>query len=1055
MRRKSDKLKEKDRESPEKKTVRRSSRRHSKRRKHSHSSSPEAEDSGADDSESQCRSRSLKPDEKQEDNTVSNELNETIKSGQKKTDPGKNTEKNLTGCEEDWKEDTAFWSEDNPQGLLPKETTEPIQKKLPTTEVMDTDEGSQSQQSLPETGRGVVLEPKTRRTKRIRRRSTASGCEDGEPAADRATCDEIAASSAVESEEQRGRTESESDNGTEVTVSKRDRVASDCAQGSNVSEAKGSEVKLNENSSEQGRRNSVDNRSEQEDPAEEKLSVGLNSEVVKKEKTIEEKIADMCNDSSCDKSETDCDNNSRKDISEGMTKEKVLELLGDDSSAVQSSLKLESDRETSDESTVQQDAIKDDSSASRASSETPSKESAVPRRRSSSDSADFQSNREEGGRDSSEGVKMELSDEKNALLKETVSSSDKQQPEADDSAKETDSVHEKNSQKTDKHVEKLHEAGNSSAKNESGSSDQPKTEEVKVKPKRIKLCRTSRDTNSYSAASKDTRSHSPDSHENQRPVKLNRKSRSPEPSQKSRRRESDSQEPRSPGQRYERIILRRSFSEKSVSRIEGDTGTVSRAKTDIATDCKDNKENEKLVSNKADAAEAAAGSISRKRRWGASKTSRANKKPVLSISSDSLKNLIPGAKPLSAGEVQLTEDDNCKDTKIEVEESWSAKVTEVKELMRPLAVMPDTSRPTTSAADDHNRFAVRKISIVSDDARTLQRSPSPPKNKVSDILFITNLVRPFTVHQLKELLARTGTIVEDGFWIDKIKSKCFVQYETEDQARETRHALHGIRWPVSNPKQLCVDFGRREDMEAAKAAGETDSVVRKTDPLQVERVPPVSLPVQGGNIPLVENWVASQQQRDKERDRERERERDRGRVKERGAAPPEQRTQKVPPAVREWDLGKIGQMSPERDSRSEERTKDRERKSRKDKPHRSRSTSPSDISARKSKKKEDDAPAKLLDDLFRKTKTAPCIYWLPLTAEQIVVKEEMRRKHMAEHERRMAEMRKAERERERERARAQQRPHRRSGGGAGDRDRDRERDRRSGRRRSASGSPKK
>ena len=73
------------------------------------------------------------------------------------------------------------------------------------------------------------------------------------------------------------------------------------------------------------------------------------------------------------------------------------------------------------------------------------------------------------------------------------------------------------------------------------------------------------------------------------------------------------------------------------------------------------------------------------------------------------------------------------------------------------------------------KTASRKISIVSDDARTLQNSPSPPRHKISDVLFISNLVRPFTVNQLKELLARTGTIVEGGFWIDKIKSKCYVQ----------------------------------------------------------------------------------------------------------------------------------------------------------------------------------------------------------------------------------------------------------------------------------------
>lgn len=35
-------------------------------------------------------------------------------------------------------------------------------------------------------------------------------------------------------------------------------------------------------------------------------------------------------------------------------------------------------------------------------------------------------------------------------------------------------------------------------------------------------------------------------------------------------------------------------------------------------------------------------------------------------------------------------------------------------------------------------------------------------------------VRPFTLGQLKELLNRTGAVVEDGFWIDKIKSHCYV-----------------------------------------------------------------------------------------------------------------------------------------------------------------------------------------------------------------------------------------------------------------------------------------
>lgn len=35
------------------------------------------------------------------------------------------------------------------------------------------------------------------------------------------------------------------------------------------------------------------------------------------------------------------------------------------------------------------------------------------------------------------------------------------------------------------------------------------------------------------------------------------------------------------------------------------------------------------------------------------------------------------------------------------------------------------------------------------------------------------------------------------------------------EAVETRHALHGIRWPSSNPKCLNVDFGTESLMEKA------------------------------------------------------------------------------------------------------------------------------------------------------------------------------------------------------------------------------------------------
>ena len=55
-----------------------------------------------------------------------------------------------------------------------------------------------------------------------------------------------------------------------------------------------------------------------------------------------------------------------------------------------------------------------------------------------------------------------------------------------------------------------------------------------------------------------------------------------------------------------------------------------------------------------------------------------------------------------------------------------------------------------------------------------ERSPSPAKNEPSRILNVRNLVRPFTLRQLREFLSKAGTVVEEGFWIDRIKSRCYV-----------------------------------------------------------------------------------------------------------------------------------------------------------------------------------------------------------------------------------------------------------------------------------------
>ena len=68
------------------------------------------------------------------------------------------------------------------------------------------------------------------------------------------------------------------------------------------------------------------------------------------------------------------------------------------------------------------------------------------------------------------------------------------------------------------------------------------------------------------------------------------------------------------------------------------------------------------------------------------------------------------------------------------------------------------------------------------------------------------------------MLKRTGTIQD--FWLNKIKSKCCVQFSSVAEASETRMALNGVTWPVDNKNPLHVIFTTHDNMERLKTSAE-------------------------------------------------------------------------------------------------------------------------------------------------------------------------------------------------------------------------------------------
>uniref|UniRef100_A0A8C9WS90 SAP domain-containing protein n=1 Tax=Scleropages formosus TaxID=113540 RepID=A0A8C9WS90_SCLFO len=392
-----------------------------------------------------------------------------------------------------------------------------------------------------------------------------------------------------------------------------------------------------------------------------------------------------------------------------------------------------------------------------------------------------------------------------------------------------------------------------------------------------------------------------------------------------------------------------------------------------------------------------AGPGSRKRRWGSS-TAVTAKKPSISITTDSLKSLIPDIKhtvsqeavvDLHADEGHLSVEDDAserderggedldpgltirrtvtqvvlaesqengqRDAKREEEAAQESKTLFLNVSFSYLLVVPSDMLVRRSISQQKSG-----VSVTIDDPVRSAKQPSPPRGNITNIIHICNLVRPFTLGQLKELLNRTGAMLEEGFWIDKIKSHCYVTYPSTEEAVATRTALHGVKWPQSNPKFLNVDFAQQDELDFHRGLLVPDQAREESG------APPPR--------PERDQWA--------EREREMER---------------RERTR----AEREWDRDKVrdfGKPSEERRSRSRDR--ERRRKERKE----------------KKEKGPEEPPAKLLDDLFCKTKAAPCIYWLPLTEEQAAQREMERAERMKEREKRRKELQEEEdRKREEER----------------------------------------
>ncbi|KAI3747476.1 hypothetical protein L6452_09934 [Arctium lappa] len=118
---------------------------------------------------------------------------------------------------------------------------------------------------------------------------------------------------------------------------------------------------------------------------------------------------------------------------------------------------------------------------------------------------------------------------------------------------------------------------------------------------------------------------------------------------------------------------------------------------------------------------------------------------------------------------------------------------------------------------NHSASTTPKDAFQTPAKRTFSRSEStidqelpkervvPPSSKPpTTSLRIDHFLRPFTLKAVQELLGKTGTVV--SFWMDHIKTHCYVTYASAEEAIETRNAVCNLQWPVNGGRLLMADF---------------------------------------------------------------------------------------------------------------------------------------------------------------------------------------------------------------------------------------------------------
>lgn len=237
-------------------------------------------------------------------------------------------------------------------------------------------------------------------------------------------------------------------------------------------------------------------------------------------------------------------------------------------------------------------------------------------------------------------------------------------------------------------------------------------------------------------------------------------------------------------------------------------------------------------------------------------------------------------------------------------------------------VQTSNSTPTTTPNSiGLKRNFSRSDSTASEDGPK-ERVVPPSQKEPTNSLRIDRFLRPFTLKAVQELLGKSGTVT--SFWMDHIKTHCYVTYSSVEEAMVTRNAVYNLQWPPNGGRFLVAEFVDPEEVKAKVEAPQAP-----TTPAAAASQPALQPPPQPPSMPKGSK------------------------------AQPQQLQQNLPPPTALPPPPPLSNPTPARERLQ---------------------PPPPPVPELQ------EPPIVTLDDLFRKTKATPRIYYLPLSEEQVAAK---------------------------------------------------------------------